>query len=157
MIFLSFSWILKYIHASLVLRVPELDSALWHHQSWVEWKDHLPWLMPMTNSASQNTIGLFVKRTWSCSEYCPSGLQSTNLQLIGPQLIHVHGAGLSSVQDFPMLNLVRFLLAHFFRLLKFSWTVTSPSCVWGTHSQFCVISQLLKGSFAPASNSLMKI
>lgn len=49
---------------------------------------------------------------------------------------------------FPMLNLVSFLLAHFFNLLKFLWTATRPFH-WGTHPQFCVISKLVEGSLCP--------
>ncbi|KAK4830496.1 hypothetical protein QYF61_011409 [Mycteria americana] len=79
--------------------------------------------------------------------------------LVSPQPELVHGVIPPQVQDlqFPLLNSIRFLSAHFSSLLRSLWTLAQSFGVSATRPSFATSANLLRVNSAPSSRPLMKM
>lgn len=96
------------------------------------------------------------------SNPCPPRHPGPFLQSFFPawppaQPIPVHEFISPQVQDFSLLDFMRFLTVYFLSLLRFIWMAARPSGVSATPSSLVSGANTLRVHSAPASRSLIKM
>jgi len=127
---MALHWTLCYVHLSLLLGSPKLDTALqvWHHQCGAEGKDHYSQAAGNTPArAAQDTISLICSKdilvAYVQLGVCQVLFCKAALQVVDPSVYWCMGLLLLRCRTwyFPLWNLMRFLSAHFSSLSRSLW------------------------------------
>ena len=152
---------LQYVHISLVLGRPDLDTTLqmWLRQCWIERMYHLPWL-------SGNNFPQAVQEAVSClccmATLLPHGqcvvlqdpqlfLREAAFQLVSPQQVLMYRNTSAQAQDFAICfhELYEVPLCPFLQPADILLTDRAPIWDISHASQFCIIFKLAEGALCP--------
>lgn len=142
----------KKLHISQAMESPALDTLLhvWSHQCWIEGKDHLSQPAGKRSPNIAQDTAAFTARTHCWLMFNLVTPRSFSAKLLSSQVVPSMSWCLGLLLprcwtlQFPLLNFMRFLSAHFSSLSRSFWMAAKPYSLWTTPSSFVSSGNLLR-------------